>query len=75
MVILRLRLSIGSAEPVKKHFFWCFPDLFKDQWFYFYGNKNFNVTRWVQDPKPGGYTFSDLCCSRMGRCFYPKRLP
>ena len=37
--MLRLRLSIGSVEPEKKHFFCCFPDLFKDQYFYFYGNR------------------------------------
>ncbi len=35
----RDRLSIGSVEPEKKHFFCCFPDLFKDQYFYFYGNR------------------------------------
>ena len=37
--MLRLRLSIGSVEPGKKHFFCCFPDWFKDQWFYFYRNR------------------------------------
>ncbi len=35
----RDRLSIGSAEPEKNIIFCCFPDLFKDHWFYFYGNR------------------------------------